>query len=522
MKPRAHLPNGERRLIAIVCVVGALRIFVFSATLPPFHSADEVFHFDLIVKYAHGHVPHHLADERLSVETRETIVLYGTGISRPQPDLVLLHNSPEYLNRPPAEGVAPPVWTAPANLRQRVLPWGIEHWNLVNHEATEPPVYYAVAGAWHRLGNVIGLAGGQLFYWTRFLNSALFAGVVWLAYLFARDVCPGDRFLALGVPLLVAVFPQFSFYGATNDAPLAPLLFAAAVYCLHRISRFPRPWPQYGVAGLLVAATFLTKYSNVTIFVALLATLADAARRGSVRSSRDDAWRLAVLATTALIPVASWFTRNYLLSGDPTGSRQKYEALGWSLKSPSAIWNHPFFGRSAPGAFGDFAHGVLVNLWRGEMAWHGEPKALPAVDWFCSISSVVFLAFAVVRARGARDGAERGAIWTSTVIVILAIASLAVLSTVFDFGTRNAPPVPYMINGRLIAGILVPFLTLYLYGLQWGLAKVRLPGTALPLVVGLAVLVAASQVVVTAPLLRSQYNWFHLPWGVATGFHDAR
>src|SRR2546430_2397332 len=43
VKPRAHLPKGERPLIAIVCVVGALRIFVFSAPPPPFHSADEVF-----------------------------------------------------------------------------------------------------------------------------------------------------------------------------------------------------------------------------------------------------------------------------------------------------------------------------------------------------------------------------------------------------------------------------------------------------------------------------------------------
>src|SRR5206468_1018778 len=164
----------------------------------------------------------------------------------------------------------------------------------------------------------------------------------------------------------------------------------------------------------------------------LLATVVVAARR--VRSSREDGWRLAMLGITALLPVASWFTRNYVLSGDLTGSRQKYVALGWSLKSPSAMWDHPFFGRSAPVAFGDFAHGVLTTLWRGEITWHGEPMALPAVDWFYAISSVVFLAFAVVRACGARDGAERRAIWTSVVTVILAIVSLAVLSIVFDFG----------------------------------------------------------------------------------------
>jgi len=44
------LEHRERGVIAILCVVGALRIFVFSAAFPPFHSVDEPFHFDLIVK----------------------------------------------------------------------------------------------------------------------------------------------------------------------------------------------------------------------------------------------------------------------------------------------------------------------------------------------------------------------------------------------------------------------------------------------------------------------------------------
>src|SRR2546426_898006 len=105
----------ERRIVAGLCLLGALRVFVYSAAFPPFHSTDEPFHFDLIVKYAAGHVPVRLLDERLSAETTTTIVLYGTGWSRPRPDLVLLHHSPEYLNPLPPDGaVPPPVWTAPA------------------------------------------------------------------------------------------------------------------------------------------------------------------------------------------------------------------------------------------------------------------------------------------------------------------------------------------------------------------------------------------------------------------------
>src|SRR5205823_6044040 len=107
------LEHRERGVVAALCVVGALRIFVFSAAFPPFHSADEHLHFDLVVKYAHGHVPYRLADERLSAETRDAIVLYGTGISRSKAGSLVLYDSPEYLSPEPAEGVPLPAWMAP-------------------------------------------------------------------------------------------------------------------------------------------------------------------------------------------------------------------------------------------------------------------------------------------------------------------------------------------------------------------------------------------------------------------------
>src|SRR2546425_11816753 len=92
----------------------------------------------------------------------------------------------------------------------------------------EPPVYYAVAGAWYRLGGTLGLTGGQRFYWTRFLNALLAAGLVAIAALFARAFCPANRALSLPVPLLVAAFSHATFYVSTNDAPLAPRLFCPA------------------------------------------------------------------------------------------------------------------------------------------------------------------------------------------------------------------------------------------------------------------------------------------------------
>ena len=518
----AWLEQHKRSVITGVCVLGALRIFVFGAALPPFHPVDEAFHFDLVIKYASGHVPYRLEHERFSPDTRETIVLYGTGFSLPRPDSILLYNSPEYLTPAAPEGVAPPVWTAPDAVRAAALPWGTARWDIVNYEAMEPPAYYGLAGAWYRLGKWLGLRGGHLFYWTRFLNSALFVGVVWLAHRFARDFYPGNRFLAQSVPLLVAAVPQDAFYGVTNDGPLTPLLFGGALYCLLRCSLPRRAWPVYGLAGLLVAATLLTKYSNVAIVVPLLITVFSLlARPSAAPRRRDGAWKVLTLLLAATLPVVAWLTRNTRLTAGPTGSYQKYAALGWSLKGLDTLWDHPFFGRDGLiQLVQPFGHGLLSTLWRGEIVWHRAPMALPSLDRFYSISSTLFLAFAIVRLVGASSREERRVTWTCVATVIAAVASLAVLSTLFDFGHRTLHPTPswpYFTSGRLLTGILVPFATTYLYGLEWAFARARLHRLALAAVGAMVVLITALQIAFATGAFESRYNWFHLPWRVATG-----
>ncbi len=504
----------ERQVVAVLCLLGGLRVLVFSAAFPPFHSTDEPFHFDLIVKYAAGHVPARVLDERLSAETATTIVLYGTGWSRPRPDLVLLHHSPEYLNPLPPDGRVPaPVWTAPAAVREAVLPWGRERWNRVNYEATEPPVYYVLAGAWYRLGGALGLTGGQRFYWTRFLNALLAAALVAIAALFARTVCPDNRALALAVPLLVAAFPQDSFYGTTNDAPLGPLLFGAALGALLRILRAAPRWPWYALAGVLVAATVLTKYSHVAIVGALGLTLGVV---GATRRDRAERLRLVGLALIVLVLVGAWVTRNVWLAGELSGSHQKAVALGWSVKNLGAMADHPFFGRGAIGALvGDFGAHLLATFWRGEIAWHDQPMALPRVDRVYVLSSVLLLACAVIRGAGVRARAERLALGISAATLVLAVAAVAALSTVFDFGTQNQYPSrarPYFTQGRLLVGTLVPFVTLYCYGLQGALGWARLRSTGAFLVITAAIALGAlgAQLAVIAPVFASPYNWFHL------------
>src|SRR5947207_1396241 len=52
----------------------------------------------------------------------------------------------------------------------------------------------------------------------------------------------------------------------------------------------------------------------------------------------------------------------------------------------------------------------------------------------------------------------------------------------------------------------------YLYGLEWALAKARRRGALLPVVVGLALPATAFQASIAVPASQSPYNWFHLLW----------
>ena len=68
-------PN-ERKWILLLCLLAAIHVFIFSAAFPFFNNVDEQAHFDLVVKYSHGHIPRRL--EPMSAESAQYIVAYGT------------------------------------------------------------------------------------------------------------------------------------------------------------------------------------------------------------------------------------------------------------------------------------------------------------------------------------------------------------------------------------------------------------------------------------------------------------
>src|SRR6266568_4797223 len=257
---KTFLAAKERVLILLLCIAAALRVFIFSAAFPFFSNIDEDLHFDLITQYSHAQIPHSF--DRLKEETLNWIVPYA---------------SPEFLSPPErfSDGKFPaPLWKEPWSKVEPEIAATRAAWSSeINFESSQPPLYYALAGLWWWIGKHIGLIGIESLYWIRFLNVALMAIVVWLGYVTARTIAPERLDVRIGVALLLAFIPQNVFYAMNNDV-LSPLCFGALFLCILQWLRTDAPSALLGaLTGLAVAATCLTKLSNLPLVAVALAVI---------------------------------------------------------------------------------------------------------------------------------------------------------------------------------------------------------------------------------------------------------
>jgi len=487
----------ERITVLLLCAMAAVRVFLFSAAFPFFNNVDERRHFDLVMKYASGHVPR--GAELISPVSLPYLAHYA---------------SPEFLASPQdfAGGYYGPFWTHPAEETAPTLAAIEEIWGRTpNQECSQPPLYYAMAAVWFHIGQCLGVKGGSVLYWIRFLNVALIAGLVWLAHVAARIVFPDRMAMQVGVPLLVAFLPQDAFYGIDNDV-LSPICFGITFTCLVRWFGEDRPRISLGiVTGTSIAAVYLTKLSNLPfILVAIFAIAYWCALRVRSRKMREAIPALGALICCAAIPIAAWMIWIKSNFGDFTGTATKAQLLGWTAKSFSNWWPHPIFTLSG---FWTFLSELIASFWRGEFMWHGRTLGWKGMDMFYLLSSFGFFLVAVVSLLRSRskngDQAQRGALWFAVASFIAAIAFLAFLSLQFDFGPCINPSRarPYFFQGRLMAGAMVPFAILYVYGLS---RVLRWPPLVLPTIVAIVLVITVSEFFANSVVFASAYNWFHM------------
>ncbi|MDR3456534.1 MAG: DUF2142 domain-containing protein [Verrucomicrobiae bacterium] len=487
--------NGSLgKIIIFLGLLAMVHSFIFTAAFPCFSVVDEQQHLDLVLHYARADVPRTLT--LLDSNTVPFLVIY---------------DSPEYMQ---ASGpIAPPPWQQPiASVRARLTDKMLAYQTLFqNHEASQPPLYYSLAGAWWQLGKQLNLDGLALLYWLRFLGVPLSFALVWLGWVAARNLFPENDFIQVAVPALIAFLPQTTFYTVNNDN-LSPLVFGAAFLLLMKFWGTEMPGRRLAAAtGLALAATYLTKLSNLPLlavaglFVGL--KILGWWWRGRLRASL---WPLALLLLCAAGPMAAWMIWCQTNFGDLTGTAQKIKFLNWSHKPFSEWLHHPLF--TAQG-FWFFLKTNLATFWQGEQLWHRRPLANPAVDSAYAALTLGALALtlaALLRPRSGFTTQQRAAVTFGFLCFVAMLAFFALLSVKYDFQDCFYPSraQPYFTSGRLMLGMLVPFLILFAAGLD-RLMKNFQATTRFFMLVMLLAFMLASELATDLPVFASDYNWFH-------------
>src|SRR5688572_24531616 len=210
---QSRASTAVRRLIGLLCVLGAVRILVFAAAYPFFNYIDESLHVDTILDFAREGLSGP-GDDRFHIDDARLLARYGMG-----------HTAPPYAA---AHDRLPP------DERERTIEAEAQRTiQFRNAETFAPPLYYMLAAGWYRLGQLIGLRDTALLYWLRFLSAPLFAAAIWIGCKICLDFHPKRPELAVGVGIFMAAWPQDILYTINSDV-MSPLAVALALYVLAR------------------------------------------------------------------------------------------------------------------------------------------------------------------------------------------------------------------------------------------------------------------------------------------------
>src|SRR5580698_403184 len=127
--PKSPVPSRkslERKIILLLCILAAARVFIFSAAFPFFNNVDETAHFDLIIKYSHGNVPRGM--DTISADSAGYIALMNSRVYYGIPDKF------------PGGQMPLPLWMELAPQMQADLARSSASWQkLENYEISQNP-----------------------------------------------------------------------------------------------------------------------------------------------------------------------------------------------------------------------------------------------------------------------------------------------------------------------------------------------------------------------------------------------
>jgi 4-amino-4-deoxy-L-arabinose transferase-like glycosyltransferase len=465
---------------------------VFSAAFPFFNNVDEQMHFDLVVKYARGYLPEKNFPYYFDRESIKYIARYGT---------------PEYLapfKMPEDYKITPEIEAKNTDILL----------DAANHELYSPPLYYIIAGAWYNLGKYIGIQGGHLLYWIRFLNIPIYSLLMIFSYFLCRLTFPNDVKMKYGVMLLLAFIPQDVFYSINNDV-LSALFSTISLYLLFRLLKDNNKIWLYLLAGLITAATILVKLSNIPMIIIFsIIYLCIIIKFVTTNIIKDKIIHLVVLALSLLTPITIWCVFNYLTLGDIAGTSAHISYCGWTIKPFNQLLNHPIFTFKG---FYYFISNLTTSFWRGEFVWHLERIKSVAADNLYLITSVIFSVlgmWCMLFPKDSNFSKQRLYDYILISTPLCFIAFLAYLSIRYDFNNDYYPSreFPYFVSGRLMLAAFIPYLIIYVKGIEYFIEKTKLKVDPLLILLVIVLISFYSEVTLTYQLgiFANKLNFFNM------------
>jgi Predicted membrane protein (DUF2142) len=490
----------EKKIILLLCLFAAIHVFVFSAAFPFFNNVDENGHFDLVVRYSHGQVPRGM--ENYSAESSAYFAVFTSCAYLGTADMF------------PGGKFPPPPWTLPVETARHDLAMDMAAWQAQkNNEVWQPPLYYGLQAIWWHLGQALGLKEGHLLYWLRFADILIMVAVVFLGYTAARLVFPDNLFLQMGVPSVLAFMPQSAFYSIETDA-LSPVCFGLLFICLLQWLGQDVPGLRLGIiTGLAFAATYLTKLTNLSVLA--VASLVIVFKLGQLLKAKKlsvGAPALIGFGLSAGIPSGAWMTWCRQYFGDLTGSKMEMECVGWTHKPFLQWWSHPIF---TPHGFWTFLSELITTFWQGEFWWHREPMASPipnAIYLALTIGFVLWALIAIIPGFSQITPSQHRALYLSLASITAAVAFSGFLSIIYDFHDYPGPSRehPYFSFGRHLLGALIPFMLLFIFGINLAFDRFGNIAKFSALAVFISFMLAV-EIATDWPVFSNPYNWYHLP-----------
>jgi hypothetical protein len=365
----------------------------------------------------------------------------------------------------------------------------------IRYEFHQPPLYYSLAVPfywltrfWPPVQQVITL---------RLLSLLMGGGIVYLAYLIAREVFPTNEVLALGTAAFVASVPMhLAMLAAVNNDGLVELMLAGMLWMLVRYVKEEEkgkggvegiegkvPWRLVGL-GVLVGLGILAKTAAlVSIPLILVAVVLAIGHRPSAIGRRLSvvSCQLFAIFLPALLLTLPWFVRNASVYGglDILGWTRHDAIVAGQLRTADVLAQYGLTRLAS-----DFLLTTFRSFW-AQFGWMGvlvDERIYLLLAFLCAIVWSGFLIYLVrvVRRRDTLSACQKAA---------LGLLALSAFLTLFSYLWYNCKFVQH--QGRYLFPALVPLGLFFALGLREILSRERTKIVAILALAGLLLLAAS-------------------------------